>query len=113
MSKRNYILLENASAESLAYQYSEKGKASGYHSLDNSTHTAVYSVNEFNGTIILQGSLAEHPGSNDWVDISETAYDSTDSTTSPSAVSFRGNFVWIRAKYLVNDGTITKIQYNF
>lgn len=113
MSTRNYILLENASTESLAFQYSEKGKASGYHSIDNSTHTVVYLVNEFNGTIIIQGTLVEHPGSNDWVDIVETAYDSTDSTTSPSAVSFRGNFVWIRAKYLLNNGTITKIQYNF
>lgn len=113
MSTRNYILLENASTESSLFQYSEKGKASGYHSVSEATHTAVYLVDDFNGTVVLQGSLAEHPGNNDWVDIDGTAYDSTDSTTNPSAVNFRGNFVWIRAKYLLVNGTIIKIQYNF
>jgi hypothetical protein len=113
MSTRNYTLLENASTGSLSYQYSEKGKASGYHSIPEATHTAVYSVDNFNGIISLQGSLAEYPGDTDWVNIDGTEYDSTDSTTTPSAVSFKGNFVWIRAKYLLNNGIIIKIQYNF
>jgi hypothetical protein len=113
MSTRNYILLEAASTESLLHQYSDKAKASGYHSISEATHTAVYVVDDFNGTIVLQGTLVEHPGDSDWVTIAGTEYDSTDSTTSPSAVSFRGNFVWIRAKYLLTNGTISKIQYNF
>lgn len=113
MSTRNYILLENESTESLIDQYSDKGKAAGYHSVSGGLHTVIYQVSDFNGTIALQGTLAEKPSENDWVDIVDSAYDSTDSTTTPSAVAFYGNFVWIRAKYLLNNGTITKIQYNF
>jgi hypothetical protein len=113
MSTRNYILLENKSTESLLNQYSEKGKAAGYHSIAGGLHTVIYQVTDFNGTISLQGTLAEQPGDTDWVDIVDSTYDSTDSTTTPDAVAFYGNFVWIRAKYLLNNGTITKIQYNF
>lgn len=113
MSTRNYILLENQSTESLLDQYSEKGKAAGYHSTVGGLHTVIYQVTDFNGIISLQGTLAEHPGEYDWVDIVDSTYDSTDSTTTPSAVAFYGNFVWIRARYLLNNGVITKIQYNF
>jgi len=113
MSTRNYTLLENVSNESLDYQYSKKSKAAGYHSIAGGAHTAVYSVDNFNGIIILQGTLVEKPGNNDWVDILDTLFDTSDSTNMPDAVNFNGNFVWVRAKYLLINGTISKIQYNF
>jgi hypothetical protein len=31
----------------------------------------------------------------------------------PQSVNFVGNFVWIRAAYNLQNGTITQIQYNF
>jgi len=113
MSIRNYILLENASTKSLEFQYSDKNKASGYHSIAGGLHTAIYSVEDFDGEIILQGTLVEIPGNTDWVDILSTTADPSDSTSIPETINFYGNFVWIRAKYRMSNGTIIKIQYNF
>jgi hypothetical protein len=113
MSIRNHILLEHESSQTVNFNYSEKNKGAGYHSISSGLHTVQYIVDNFNGTIILQGTLSSDPGDIDWVDIPESFYDSLDSTTIPMAVNFNGNFVWIRAKYRLNDGTIVKIQYNY
>jgi hypothetical protein len=119
MSTRNYILLENASTESSTDQYSDKAKAAGYHSVAGGLHTIVFSFDNFQGSLKMQGTLVEEPSDTDWVDITfdddTTVVVDNDSTTQLSTISrnFTGNFVWIRAKYTLINGTITKIQYNF
>ena len=110
-------LLLNVSVESTdsAYTYSEKQIGAGYHRLYNNTHTAVYSIDSFAGSIKIQGTLALDPSDTDWFDIENTSFGG-DSTitggTATHAVTFSGNFVWIRAAYNLQNGTITSIQYN-
>jgi hypothetical protein len=119
MSTRNYILLENVSAESSSDQYSEKAKAAGYHSIAGGLHTIVFSFDNFQGSLKMQGTLVDKPGDTDWVDItfddeSFTVVDNDSSTQLDTVTrNFTGNFVWIRAKYTLINGCITKIQYNF
>lgn len=119
MATRNYILLENVSVESSSDQYSNKAKAAGYHSVAGGLHTIVFSFDNFQGSLKMQGTLVEHPGDNDWVDITfdddTTVVVDNDSSAQLATVTrnFVGNFVWIRAKYTLINGSITKIQYNF
>jgi hypothetical protein len=119
MATRNYILLENVSAESSTSQYSNKAKAAGYHSVAGGLHTILFLFDNFQGSLTMQGTLVEEPGDTDWVDITfddgTTVVVDNDSTTQLSTISrnFTGNFVWIRAKYTLINGTITRIQYNF
>ena len=69
MATRNYTLLENVSLESSTDQYSEKAKAAGYHSISGGLHTVVFSFDNFQGSLKLQGTLVEKPGDTDWVDL--------------------------------------------
>jgi len=114
MSKETVILLESVTSEAgnSYLTYSEKQKGSGYHKLDDGLHTYVYSVDSFVGSVKLQGTLELYPGDNDWVDIDGTVFDGD--STDPSTVTgnFTGNFVWIRAAYNLQDGTIQQIRYN-
>jgi hypothetical protein len=117
MSTETIQLLSNitASVSDSAYSYSNKDVGAGYHKKLNNLHTAVYSVNSFVGTIKLQATLALDPSNNDWFDIVNSSFGG-DSTitggTTTHTVNFSGNFVWIRAAYNLQDGTITSVQYN-
>lgn len=119
MSIESTILLENIIVESLdsTISYSEKQKGAGYHNRYGSLHTYTYVADSFIGHIKLQGTLELYPGDNDWVDIAGTTIDAyNDSTVLQSGVAtgnFTGNFVWIRAAYTLQDGTITQIRYNY
>ncbi len=113
MSTESYILLSNIIAETTGY--GEKRKGAGYNRRSDGLHTVVYSVDAFVGTITIQGSLEMFPGENDWVDV--TSYDfGGDSTagdsTSTHSENFYGNFVWIRAKYAITNGSIVSVRYN-
>jgi hypothetical protein len=113
MSTESYILLSNVIAETTGY--GEKQKGAGYNRLSDGLHTVVYEVDAFNGSITIQGTLELFPGDADWVDI--TSYDfggdsTVASTTTAYSENFYGNFVWIRAKYTVTDGTIVSVRYN-
>jgi hypothetical protein len=114
MSTESHILLSNVIAETTGY--SEKQKGSGYNRRGDGVHTVVYQVDSFNGTITIQGTLALHPGNNDWVDLASVDYTS-DSTvagiTTSASDNFTGNFVWIRAAYDITDGTIVSVRYNY
>jgi len=118
MSTRFHKLLSNYSTESTEFVYSNKNKGAGYHSSRDATHTFVYLVNDaFIGSITIQGTLAERPGEEDWFDIADSEFTVEDSSINyqnsvPSRV-FEGNFVWLRSKTLLTDGTITEIRYNF
>lgn len=125
MSSEIFVLLENVNSESndSTFLYTDKSPASGYHrSLDN-LHTATYSVVDFLGAIKLQATLAIDPSENDWFDIYNTQLGGSDNTlisgdssvfgTRTLNVNFNGNFVWIRAAYNVQNGSIAKISYTF
>lgn len=117
MSIESTVLLSNITTEAdpgdLSFQYSEKKKGAGYHKKYGALHTATYVVDDFIGTIKLQGTLQLYPGDNDWVDIVDTEIGGDSSAWSNNEiVNFTGNFVWIRAAYNLQDGTITEIRYN-
>lgn len=118
MSTKSTILLSNISVEALSadFSYSEKQKGAGYYGSNNGVHTATYNVDQFKGTIKLQGTLELYPGDNDWFDIDSTSIGyglDSSAWTSISPVTFTGNFVWIRAAYNIVDGTIIQIRYNY
>lgn len=94
--------------------YSEKQKGAGYNKNNNGIHTVVYQLNEFVGTVKIQATLALDPSDNDWVDVhgSDIIVDDVP-LTSNETVTFEGRFVWIRAAYIVNSGSITEIRYSY
>lgn len=117
MSIENITLLSNIStiSPSPAFSYGEKSKGAGYHKNNNGIHTVVYQVDNFSGTIKLQGTLELYPGENDWFDIvgTEMGGDSSVIASATKSRTFTGKFVWIRAAYNVQDGTIVEIRYNY
>lgn len=128
MFKETTILVENISlgaTDSSTFAFSDKKPGAGFHNEPTVDHTAVYSVNAFVGTIKLQAALEIYPGDADWFDIqgTEIGGDSTmlgnvpyDDLGSGSiqniTVDFTGNFVWIRAAYNLQNGSIIEIRYN-
>jgi hypothetical protein len=113
MSTESHILLSNIIAETTGY--GEKRKGAGYNRRSDGLHTVVYAVNAFDGIITIQGSLEMFPGNADWVDVTSYNFggDSTASNiTTTYSENFYGNFVWIRAKYTITDGTIVSVRYN-
>ena len=121
MAEKNYILVENESIESSdlsTFVFSEKQQGSGYNKKTGGLHTAQFELDQFKGSIKLQGTLDLYPGDLSWSDISYTsgsdltALDSTALTTNETR-NFLGNWVWIRAGYVLEQGTIVKIRYTF
>lgn len=118
MSTENRILLSNITAEAVdsTYSYSQKQPGAGYHKRFDALHTAVYSVDSFIGVLKLQATLSLHPSESDWFDIEGTTVGlNSDSSawTSSTSINFVGNFVWIRAAYNLQNGTITLVRYNY
>jgi hypothetical protein len=117
MSTETLVLLSNITSEAgdSTYTYGNKQPGAGYHRSSDGLHTAVYAVDSFIGSIKIQGTLALYPSTDDWFDIDNTEIglgsDSSAWTTTGS-VNFTGNFVWIRAAYNLQNGTITEIRYN-
>lgn len=117
MSKESHILLENITAEAELgiYSYSNKAKGAGYHRKFDTLTTVVYSVEDFIGSIKMQGTLEMYPGEGDWVDISGTEIGSNNDSsvwTSAQSINFTGNWLWIRSAYSLQNGTIQQIRYN-
>ena len=121
MSIETIVLLSNATDDSQpsVWQYSAKNKGAGYHKINNGVHTAVFDLNNFKGSIKIQATLELYPAENDWFDVvydssdvSLTAIDSTP-VTNNATCTFTGKFVYIRAAYQLEQGTITEIRYNY
>jgi hypothetical protein len=114
MSIEIHTLLSNITTESSdsTLSYGEKSKGAGYHKGNSGLHTVVYNLDNFTGTIKLQGTLELYPGEGDWFDIDGTNLEGVIGT-SLETVNFTGNFVWIRAAYNLQTGTITEIRYNY
>ena len=79
----------------------------------------VLSFDNFKGSVKIQATLELHPGDNDWFDVTYDSSDvdltSLDSTplVADSTCIFTGKFVFIRAAYKLEEGTITEIRYNY
>jgi hypothetical protein len=115
MSIETIVLLENISTEATAgFSYGEKRKGAGYHKNNDGVHTAIFQFNNFVGTVKIQGTLELYPNDSDWVDIDGTTITVEDSSalTLNESRTFTGKFVYIRAAYNVQNGTITEIRYN-
>ena len=111
MSLENTLLAENIVMSSPATLYTDFKKAGGYH-LNESFHTYVYQVENFTGTINLQGTLELYPGEIDWVNVEGTEFQGSGITES-SHGNFSANFVWLRAAYQLDAGNISQIRYSF
>ncbi len=115
MSTENKDLLSNVSDVTTGFSYGSKNKGAGYNKFNDGLHTVVYEFDNFVGEVKLQGTLELYPGDNDWFDITGTTVTVDDSTPliSNETANFVGKFVWIRAAYRLDQGTISRIRYNY
>lgn len=118
MSTESRILISNITTEAgdSSYSYGEKSKGAGYNRSSDGLHTAVYVVDGFAGSIKIQGTLELYPADSDWIDIpgTEIGGDSTvGSSQTTYTANFTGNFVWIRAAYNLQNGSIVAVRYNY
>jgi hypothetical protein len=121
MSIENIVLVSNYSTDTAPSTtfYSEKQKGAGYHKYNSGVHTAVFEFDNFKGSVKMQATLELYPGDDDWVDVTydsiSTSLDALDSTplVGTANCTFTGKFVWIRAAYTLEQGTITEIRYNY
>lgn len=118
MPNEIHNLAENITAESTdsSYIYTGKLPGAGYHRSVYAMHTAMYIVDTFIGAIKLQATLAVDPAEVDWFDVDNTQIglgSDSSSWTTATAVNFTGNFVWIRAAYNLQNGTITVIRFTY
>lgn len=120
MSTETIVLLSNASDDSqpTVWQYSDKNRGAGYYKNNSALHTMVFEFDNFKGSVKIQATLELHPGDNDWFDVvydadvnSLTNLDSTPIVAN-AVCTFTGKFVFIRAAYQLEEGTITEIRYN-
>ena len=121
MSNQTRVLL-TTTADNSKYpeeQYSTKSPAAGYYRNNNGVHTAVFEFYNFKGSVKIQATLELYPADSDWFDV---VYDSADVTltaidstplTNNAACTFTGKFVYIRAAYQLEEGTITEIRYSY
>jgi len=75
---------------------SDAVRAADYYRLMNASQTVIFALNDFEGAIVIQGTLVKEPVDTDWVDLYEIPADSSAITTN-SSTTLTGNFVWIRA----------------
>ncbi len=120
MSNETIVILSNASDDSkpTEWQYSQKYIGAGYYKSGSGMHTVYFEFDNFKGSIKIQATLDTNPADNDWFDVSYddsdvvlTALDSTP-LNSNAFCTFTGKFVFIRAAYQLEQGTIKEIRYN-
>ena len=120
MSIESIIVLESIGDQSPdlnTFTFTDKFKGAGFHRKHSGSHTIQFDLNSFEGNIKLQGTLELYPGENDWVDITYnngTAIEAIDSTpiTGSFVRNFTGNWIWIRAGYILEQGNISLVRYN-
>ena len=86
-----------------------KFKGDGYYGRSDGLHSVQYTYSGLTGTITIQGTLAVTPVEADWFDVH--TYTAAVETASKIA-SFTGNYVWVRAKVVYTDGTVSSISLN-
>ena len=94
---------------------SDPAQGDGYYNSGDGLHTIQFLFDNFKGSIFIQATLALNPEESDWFDVRGfedlSSFDSTAHIDS-KYVNFYGNFVWIRAKGNLVQGTIREIRYN-
>jgi hypothetical protein len=113
--KENTILLSNYSdsTQPTNFVFGTAYPGASYHLGNNGMQTVMYQLNTFSGTIKIQGTLALYPSDEDWCDIPNTTVggDSSVIQASNMIYTFQGNFVWIRAAVMLEQGTVLNIFY--
>ena len=87
----------------------EKFKGDGYYGRSDGFHSVQYTYSGITGSIFIQGTLAIDPVEADWFDVHS---DIIVEDTASKIANFTGNYVWIRAKVVYTDGTISSITLN-
>jgi hypothetical protein len=115
MQKESQILISNYSNDSMPteFAYTSKQKGAGYQHNNDGSHLVVYQFDQFKGTVKIQATLELYPGEQDWFDVPETLLggDSSYISSANSSYTFWGKFIWIRAAYQLEQGTIVQIRY--
>lgn len=111
MSNSETILTSNTHAGDSAVEtvVGSKFKGDGYYGRSDGLHSVQYTFNGLSGTITIQGTLAVDPVAADWFDVH--TYTASNGTSS-EITSFTGNYVWIRAKVVYTNGTVSSITLN-
>jgi len=120
MTVESTLILQQESTESpdlTVYSYSDKHKGAGYHRRSDGLHTVRFMFDDFKGSVKIQGSLELYPGETDWVDLEFDQGDSLESLDSTAITTneirnITGNWLWIRAAWILEQGTIQEIRYN-
>ncbi len=96
-----------------------KFKGDGFYGRSDGLHTVQYSLNGFQGTIIIEATLASDPQEEDWFIVYSQNYELSGSLPGNSQQNeshienFTGNYVWIRARLEDwSDGTVNFIKLN-
>lgn len=110
------ITYPNTATQMLTYT-SEKAKGDGHYGSSDGFHTVCYTAGDtFVGTITMQASLASEPGISDWFSVADTTVNYTAlnirTTSTVDYFNFTGNFVWVRSKVEIEQGTVEVIHYN-
>jgi hypothetical protein len=87
----------------------ENFKGDGYYGRSDGLHSVQYTYSGLTGTITIQGTLAVAPVEADWFDVHTFT---AAQETSSAIANFTGNYVWIRAKVVYTDGTVSSIVLN-
>ena len=87
-------------------------KGDGYYGRSDGLHSVQYTYVGLKGTITIQGTLATTPAEADWFDVHTYTADIEHDVTESKIASFTGNYVWIRAKVVYTDGTVSSISLN-
>ena len=111
MLYESYTIAQNISTETSST--TEKFPGPGRNNRNDKTVTVNYQLNNFSGSIKIQGTLELFPGEDDWSDIDSTSIGGDSSIIDNDyTLNFTGNFLWLRAAYTIQNGTITEIRYN-
>jgi hypothetical protein len=89
-------------------------RAVGYYLGQGSLQIVTISVLNFQGHIVIQGTLSEDPANAAWADIYEFGSDDNSDLSQVSSTDVPGNFAWMRAQ--IRDfaaGTVTYIRINY
>tara|TARA_B100000900_G_scaffold415058_1_gene443613 strand:- start:3041 stop:3382 length:342 start_codon:yes stop_codon:yes gene_type:complete len=112
MPSTSEIILSNKTAtdgSSLTSFEGEKFKGDGYYGRSDGFHTVQYDFSGLSGDIIIQATIATNPTNDDWFDVHTYT---ANVETATKYHNFTGNFVWIRAKLSITDGTVNSIRMN-
>lgn len=116
MTTESTILIKNIdqTTPSGLSLFTEKVKGVGYYRKHSSIQTFQFDLEQFKGSISIQGTLELYPGESDWVDLKfqdgiEISLDDSSISSGSFIRHIQGNWVWIRAVYSITEGSILQV----